>query len=338
MLNRSPWGYRLSLLNSGADYVPDFLCCFAVTRLGCGMTHCVIIWLNRRDKPMFGYVQPFKPELKLKEYEAYKGYYCGLCKAIKENYTNSARFMLNYDCATLLLLLASMSDQMPRVVRERCVVSPLKKKTIVRADESLYAASVNVLLGCAKLSDAVRDDGKLSARLLLLLYKRTGKRAQSAHMALAEEFAKRLERLDALERRGCADIDTAADEFAHMLAAVFAGAPFKGACEATKKALWHFGYNIGRWIYIADAVNDIEKDIKTKNYNVFVQRVGADADVRAAVREEASYNLNMTLAQAVKAYELLDIKRDKPLLDNIVYLGLAKKTQEVLKGEIDGPV
>ena len=286
---------------------------------------------------MFGYVQPLKPELKLKEYEAYKGYYCGLCKAIKENYTNSARFMLNYDCATLSLLLASMSNTMPHVVRERCVVSPLKKKTIVHAEESAYAASVNVLLGCAKLGDAVRDDNKLSARLLLLVYRRVCRRAQNAHMALAEEFALRLERLDALERQGCADIDAVADEFAHMLAAVFAGAPFAFVDEAAKKALWHFGYNIGRWIYIADAVSDIEKDIKTKNYNVFVQRSGG-TDVRAAVREEASYNLNMTLEQAVKAYELLDIKRDKPLLDNIVYLGLAEKTRHVLKGETDGPV
>jgi hypothetical protein len=46
----------------------------------------------------------------------------------------------------------------------------------------------------------------------------------------------------------------------------------------------------------------------------------------------------MSLAQAVKAYELLDIKRDKPLLDNIMYLGLAKKTEDVLKGDINGSV
>ena len=29
---------------------------------------------------MFGYVRPFKPELRMKEYEAYKAVYCGLCK------------------------------------------------------------------------------------------------------------------------------------------------------------------------------------------------------------------------------------------------------------------
>lgn len=33
---------------------------------------------------MFGYIIPFKPELKIKEYEIFKAYYCGLCKAIGE--------------------------------------------------------------------------------------------------------------------------------------------------------------------------------------------------------------------------------------------------------------
>lgn len=287
---------------------------------------------------MFGYVQPLKPELRIKEYEAYKGYYCGLCKAIKENYTHTARFMLNYDCATLFLLLSSMSDSMPNVVRERCATSPVKKKTVVRAKEASYAAAVNVLLGCAKIDDNARDEGRLIAHVLRLFYRPLAHRAQRENEALAAEFAQRLEQLWALEREGCRDIDAVADAFALLLAAVFAGAPFDFLDEAAKKTLWHFGYNLGRWIYIADAISDIEKDAKSKSYNVFLLRAKGEADVRQAVKEEAAFNLNMSLAQACKAYELLDIKRDKSLLDNIMYLGLAKKTEDVLKGEDDGSV
>ena len=287
---------------------------------------------------MFGYVQPLKPELKIKEYEAYKGYYCGLCKAIKENYTHTARFMLNYDCATLNLLLSSMSDSMPSVVRERCIASPVKKKTVVRAEEASYAAAVNVLLGCAKIDDNARDEGRLSAHILRLFYRPLAHRARREHEALAAEFTQRLEQLWALERAGCRDVDAVADAFAQLLAAVFAGAPFDFLDEAAKKTLWHFGYNLGRWIYIADAMSDIEKDAKSKSYNVFLLRAEGAADVRQAVKEEAAYNMNMSLAQACNAYELLTIKRDKPLLDNIMYLGLAKKTEDVLKGEDDGSV
>jgi len=286
---------------------------------------------------MFGYVQPLKPELKLKEYEAYKGYYCGLCKTIKENYTHAARFMLNYDCATLALLLASMSDKDPSVQQERCIASPFKKKTVVRADEAGYAASVNILLGCAKIDDNVRDEGGLLARGLRLFYRRVYRCAAGRERALAAEFSERLLCLNTLEQTGCSDLDAVADAFAHLLAAVFSLAPFDFIDKAAKRTLWHLGYNLGRWIYIADAVSDIEKDAKNKSYNVFLQR-GALANASETVREQASFNLNMSLAQAVQAYELLDIKRDKPLLDNIMYLGLAKKTEDVLKGEMNGSV
>jgi hypothetical protein len=288
---------------------------------------------------MFGYVQPLKPELKVRENEAFQGYYCGLCKAIKQNYTNTARFMLNYDCAVLLLLLSSMSDESPQVMRERCVASPLKKRTIVCSGEARYAATVNVLLGYGKIDDTARDERKLSARALSLFYRRVRGRAAKDYPELAAAFDARLKALGALEAQGCADIDAVSGEFGQLLAAVFSLAPFAFLDEAAKKALRHFGYNLGRWIYIADAADDIETDWKTKSYNVFLKRPLRDiAALREEIREEAQFNLHYSLAEACKAYELLDIKRDKPLLDNIMYLGLAKKTQEVLKGKANGSV
>jgi hypothetical protein len=288
---------------------------------------------------MFGYVQPLKPELKVKELEAYKGYYCGLCKAIRDRYSHAARFMLNYDCAVLSLLLASMSEEMPGVARERCVASPIKRKTVVHAREAEYAATVNVLLGCAKIADNAADEGSLSARSLALVYRRVRKRAESDAPALAAEFETRLKALYALEKANCTDVDAVSAEFGQLLSAVFASAPFAFVDKGAKQALAHFGYHLGRWIYIADAVNDMEKDAKSGSYNVYLLRspVGSD-NLREAIREEAAFNLQISLAEACKAYELLNIKRDKPILDNIMYLGLAKTTEDVLKGETNGSV
>ena len=288
---------------------------------------------------MFGYVQPLKPELKVKENEAFQGYYCGLCKAIKKSYTNAARFMLNYDCAVLMLLFSSMSAVMPQVRRERCVASPLKKKTVVSSGEAPYAAAVNVLLGYGKIEDTARDEGRLSARALSLFYRRVRRHAAKDYPELAGAFDTRLEALSALEAKGCTEIDAVAGEFGQLLAAVFSLAPFGFVDEAARKALWHFGYNLGRWIYIADAADDLEKDCKTKSYNVFLTRPFTEVTaLRDKIRDEAQFNMHMSLAETCKAYELLDIKRDKPLLDNIMYLGLAKKTQEVLKGKANGSV
>lgn len=288
---------------------------------------------------MFGYVQPLKPELKVKENEAFQGYYCGLCKAIKQNYTNAARFMLNYDCAVLLLLLSSMSDKTPAIRRERCVASPVKKKTVVASAQGAYAAAVNVLLGCGKIDDTARDEHKASARMLSLFYRGVKKRAAKDYSELAAVFEERMQSLGELERQGCANIDEVSAQFGQLLAAVFSLAPFDFAQGAAKKALWHFGYNLGRWIYLADALDDLEKDHSAKNYNVFLTRPYADiGKLREDIREEAQFNLHFSLSETCKAFELLDIKRDKPLLDNIMYLGLAKKTEDVLKGKANGSV
>ncbi|MGI5848744.1 MAG: DUF5685 family protein [Christensenellales bacterium] len=288
---------------------------------------------------MFGYVQPLKPELKMKEYEAFRGYYCGLCKSIKEKYTHAARFMLNYDCAVLSLLLSSMSDEVPEVKRERCIASPFKKKTVVRSKESAYAATVNVLLGYGKIKDTAADDYKVSAHTLALLYKGVLKRAAKDTPDLAAEFDRRIANLHDLEMRKSDSVDAVASEFGHLLAAVFSLAPYRFIDNMAKKALWHLGYNLGRWIYIADAVDDLIKDHKVHRYNVYLQRKFSDvANLKEEIRDEAAFNLKFTLAEACKAYELLNITRDKPLLDNIMYLGLAKKTEDILKGEVNGSV
>ena len=288
---------------------------------------------------MFGYVQPLKPELKVKELEAYKGYYCGLCKAIRDKYTHAARFMLNYDCAVLSMLLSSMSGGELAVTQERCAASPVKKKTVVYTREAEYAATVNVLLGCAKLADNAADEHSLSSSALSLVYSGVRKRAEKDAPELAAEFEARLSALRELEQAQCREVDAVAAEFGRLLSAVFASAPYDFVDKGAKQALSHFGYHLGRWIYIADAVNDIEKDHKTGSYNVYLLRSpGEPAKVRREAEEEAKFNLHISLAEACKAYELLDIKRDKPLLDNIMYLGLAKKTEDVLKGEKNGSV
>jgi hypothetical protein len=198
---------------------------------------------------------------------------------------------------------------------------------------------VNVLLGYAKIRDAAADEHKISAGLLSAVYKRVSKRAARDCPQLAGEFSIRLNSLNKLEEAKSANLDAVSSEFGSLLGAVFSSAPYGFIDGAAKKALWHLGYNLGRWIYIADAFDDIIKDEKTKSYNVFLQREHKDAEaLKTAIREEAAFNLNFSLSEACKAYELLDIRRDKPLIDNIMYLGLAKKTEDVLKGEADGSV
>ena len=57
---------------------------------------------------MFGYVTANKPELKIREFARYKGYYCGLCHALNEDYGLFGRLTLNYDMTFLVMLLSDL--------------------------------------------------------------------------------------------------------------------------------------------------------------------------------------------------------------------------------------
>lgn len=46
---------------------------------------------------MFGYVTIRKDDLKVKDYNKYQAYYCGLCQDIKEAYGKKGQAMLTFD-------------------------------------------------------------------------------------------------------------------------------------------------------------------------------------------------------------------------------------------------
>lgn len=77
---------------------------------------------------MLGYVTADKPELKMREFEVYSGYYCGVCKSIARRYGQIPRIVLSYDAAFLALLLGGLSGEADEPTREHCIAHPAKKK------------------------------------------------------------------------------------------------------------------------------------------------------------------------------------------------------------------
>ena len=60
---------------------------------------------------MFGYVEPLKDELKIKEYNIFRSYYCGLCKTLKKEYGLFSRLCMNNDSVFLALILSSVHEE-----------------------------------------------------------------------------------------------------------------------------------------------------------------------------------------------------------------------------------
>ena len=278
---------------------------------------------------MFGYVSPLKCELRVRELALYNAYYCGLCRSIQSRFGEAARLALSYDCTFLALLISGVVGAPPCIER-RCGYKPLKKKMPVAPDTEAmrFAADINMLLAYYKFKDDWMDEHKPSAALSCAVFQKAAKKAGMARPDAERTIQKGLEKLSLLEKQRCPELDPSADAFAELMRGVFAAAPVPDG--KMREVLGHLGWHLGRWLYLIDAWDDREKDEKNGSYNPF--------NASGARRERASFLLHLSLNEAGKAYDLLDLKSNDGVLDNIIHLGCAHKTEQLLKGEGNEPV
>lgn len=288
---------------------------------------------------MLGYITADKPELKVREMECYRSYYCGICKSVGARYGQLPRFALSYDFAFLALLLASLSPEPEQVASERCIVHPLKKNTVTRGNPCIdYAGDIMVLLVYYNLLDDKADEHKVRGTLGSRLLADRAAALQQKYPKLAEVIDRELGRLTELEQEKSASIDLCGDAFAGIMAEVFAGEAVKELVpEEQLRPLRHIGYNIGRWIYLADALDDCGADIKSGSYNPLIWRFkyeGGEETIesfRERISEQMEIVLMSCLSEVELGYSLLRIAKNKGVTDNVIYSGLLKKTESLLR-------
>ena len=278
---------------------------------------------------MFGYVRPCIPELRVRENETYRAVYCTLCRVLGQRYGLLARLTLSYDFTFLALLRLGLLPSCTGFEQRRCVVNPLKKcNTCKRVGDALDGVAAGcVLLSYSKLNDSVADSGffkGLGFRFLRLIARLPQKKAARAFPKLAGQVADYEKRQAIIEREGESRPDAACEPTARMLSALFA---LCGEGEAATRVLSRMGYLAGKWIYLLDAVDDLEQDEKSGGYNVFL-RLGCDRET--AVRRAVG-NLNVCVDELGKCIGLLGLSHYTEIVENIVFLGLPKMQKAVLE-------
>lgn len=291
---------------------------------------------------MHGYVLPDRPELKIKEYELYKAYYCGICKSVKKRLGQLPRLVLNYDYVFLALVLSSLSPEKETILWERCHLHPLKKRPIATdgdLDQAAidYAADMMILLSYFKLEDDKRDEGSLLARGGLLALKRAYGKLKDKYQDKAGQIGFQLETLDQLEKEKCDSLDRAAEPFSLLMGQVFSPEYMEEGPD--KEALKKIGYHLGKWIYLIDAYDDIEENSANGGYNPLIYQWKLDkdkesiSDFKDRIKERVELNLNLYLAELAESWQGLDKEKNSKLAENIIYSGLLKKTKEVLRDQ-----
>ena len=261
---------------------------------------------------MFGYVNVNKDELTPEQQERYHSYYCGLCRALQKRHGRVTRVTLSFDMAFLSMLLSSLYECPEETGFETCLTHPIKKHAWVSNEYVEYCADMTIALSYYKLLDDWADDHNymaLSAARLL----------QSKHLAVARRYPlqcsaihNRLGQLAQLEKDNCHDLDRVSSCFGELLAELF-------DCrrDMWSQPLRQMGYSLGKFIYLMDAYEDLDADIKKCRFNPLLGIAG-----KPGYEEHCKDILTLLMADCAAAYEKLPCLQDSDILRNVLYSGV----------------
>ena len=280
---------------------------------------------------MFGYIRPVTTELKVKELDGFKACYCGLCHVIGNKYGFFSRFLLNYDFVFLTMLLWDKNDPV-EYEGKRCAACPFKKKQCCKSNTAFEkAAALSVILYWWKIKDGISDEGIIKSffyRLLSLVLKNAYKKASNEFSNFDVTVKNNLQLLSKLEAEKCSSLDAVADCFAKILSsAAVTGDSVKD------RVLEQVLYHIGRWIYIIDAVDDFDDDIKSHRYNAVSMRFSNVKSLSEVETERLRTTLMHSRNMAGNSFELLDETPWSDTVRNIIALGMTGVMEAVISKE-----
>ena len=102
---------------------------------------------------MLGVMTVRKDELRFREFDRYRGYYCGLCRAIGKRCGSVCRMALSFEMTFLAMLHTSLYEPETADEKHRCLVHPLGKQRMLSNEAIDYAADLSAIVAYYDLRD-----------------------------------------------------------------------------------------------------------------------------------------------------------------------------------------
>lgn len=232
---------------------------------------------------MFGYIRPYKPELRFLDFSVYRQYYCGLCEALGRTTGPVTRMGLSYDMTFWYLFLASCCEEEGEVVLRHCPAKPWRirpKQEEIRVGELAreIAFLTQVLIWLRFEDDAADREHRLRNRMLEPFFLHHFQKAlDSSSQSLLRE---QLYHLQDLERSSSGDPMQLAGEneqlarillrpFLQRVPPALWAKEVQGKENLLLQLLEDFGAQLFRWVYYADGVDDWQEDQEKGRANPF---------------------------------------------------------------------
>lgn len=283
---------------------------------------------------MFGYVKPDKENLLVKDLALYKSTYCGLCAVIKKEISFILPFTLSYDFVFLAMVRSALSGERCKITKGRCKYNPLKKCAYsICEKETLYTAESALILTTLKLEDDISDKdvnffkrlgarvlhGYLSAKTKKLIHKKED------YCRLINKLREKLIALRELEDSNSTELDLACSIFGDIMAEITAF----GLDGSSAIIAGEIGSSVGRYIYLADAIDDYKKDEKSGSYNPLLALYGSSKGVKDNL-QEIDVAISMFAKRAVLAAELICENEYTRIINNVVSHGIGAEAYRIM--------
>lgn len=264
---------------------------------------------------MFGYININKPELKIKDYDKYHSYYCGLCYTLKKECGQLSRFSLNFDMTFILILLSSLYEVKDIKKNYHCVLHPIHKQTIITNELSSYAAKMTILLTYFKCKDDWEDERKYTKRVYKEVLSSLFDEVEKLYPNKVAVIKKELNNIKDYEDNGFQNLEDIANCFGRIM-----GEICKYRDDEWADDLYEFGFYLGKFIYFMDAYDDIEEDIKKKRFNPLKEKYKSKD-----FEKYCHQFLELMIARSTMVFETLPIIENVDILRNILYGGIWTK-------------
>ena len=261
---------------------------------------------------MFGYIIINKAEMKFKEFDIYHSYYCGICRDLKRKYGAIGQMSLSYDMTFLAILLTSLYEPETKTGSCKCIAHPFENHDTRTNVFTEYAADMNALFALYKCHDDWEDEKKLWKLIYGKMLEGKTKQLKDTYAEKIRKISLRMQDFSEGEQSENADIDTMAGLFGSVMAEIVAVRE-----DEWEENLRRLGFFLGKFIYLCDAYEDVEEDIKKGTFNPLKKKY-ANPDFE----EECKTILMMMMSECCREFERLPILENVEILRNILYSGV----------------
>ena len=216
--------------------------------------------------------------------------------------------------------------------QKRCLAHPLKRRNSMKQNPALrYCAGAAALLSYHKIIDDLSDEKGIKRLRAMLArpFVAHARRKAITTLSLKEldqAIATGLAELSALERSATVSVDLPAELFGSILADIMS----HGLSGSEARVASAFGMAIGKWIYIADALDDWQDDQKKERYNPFLLLYGGKLPTEQEL-QGIKNALKNELFCAEAALDLVDfhIPDIENIVQNILYSGMPERIEQI---------